>query len=688
MTHWWLEKPMRMIQTNLREIDADLDVERYIQRLEEFSANVVLFNVGGIVANYPTDLDWHFRNPYLQDDLVGKVIERVHQAGIRFLARFDFSKINEIYAQKNPQWLYKSVKGDTVNYNGQVHTCICGGYQQDYALKILEEACTRYPVDGVFFNMVGFVTYDYDHTYHGICQCENCSRLFGEQYGMALPIRENSDNPIYLKYEQFKRETSRDLFHRIHDLVKDIRTEACICTYAHEGVDVFRSESNSGIERTQPEWVYSAGENVRTVLNSWDEMRVVNAAVHFVDFQFRHAAVSAHLTHRRLAQNLASGGWLDYYVIGHLDNQDDRTCFAGVRDIYTFHKKNEAHYTRLKTVSDVALVYPSLNKAFGSLQEFRGIYQMLTEDHILFDVLHDSALEPTGALEQPASMEKLSGFQIIILPDMRQIPISTIQILDEYVLQGGKLLLTGFCSSLNDQGLPLSSPGLGSMGIKEFKDRVPFRKGMYWRIKREDKEVLRGLEDLDIIYLNDEFQVVHPAPLSRQFLGYIPPHMFGPPEKCYYLEDPLSLEIPGIIAHDYGKGSTVTVPWRIGYHYQQFSTHAHPALFRAILANLLRLERSLETNAHPLVEMVLHQQEGTGNMVLNLVNLSGQSWRATHRPIAIQDLAFSIRTKGEIGQVRSLSRSETLGFRKEGVKRITFLLPTLELFESIIIQPL
>ena len=81
MSKWWKQKPMRMIQTNLREIDAGLDVDEYIQKLKEFSADVVLFNVGGIVANYPTKLPFHYRNPYLNDDLVGKVLNRVKQEG-------------------------------------------------------------------------------------------------------------------------------------------------------------------------------------------------------------------------------------------------------------------------------------------------------------------------------------------------------------------------------------------------------------------------------------------------------------------------------------------------------------------------------------------------------------------------------------------------------------------------------
>src|SRR5687768_14326906 len=94
---WWSDTPMRMIQTNLREIDADLDVDAYVQTIKEFAANVVLFNVGGIVANYPTDLPFHYRNPHLCGDFVGDVLSRLKAEGLRMIARFDFSKVNAAY---------------------------------------------------------------------------------------------------------------------------------------------------------------------------------------------------------------------------------------------------------------------------------------------------------------------------------------------------------------------------------------------------------------------------------------------------------------------------------------------------------------------------------------------------------------------------------------------------------------
>jgi len=176
-----------MLQTNLREIDAAMDVERYVREVREFGANVVLFNVGGIVANYPTKLELHYRNPHMTGDLVGAVLARLHEQDIRMIGRFDFSKINEAFAAKHPEWLYVSEKGEHVNYNGQVHTCPSGGYRQEYMLKILGEAGERYPLDGVFFNMIGHTRRDYSGNHHGICQCENCRRLFKEYAGLALP---------------------------------------------------------------------------------------------------------------------------------------------------------------------------------------------------------------------------------------------------------------------------------------------------------------------------------------------------------------------------------------------------------------------------------------------------------------------------------------------------------------------
>ena len=42
---WWNRAPYRLVQTNLREIDATMDVDAYVQSIVEANANVVLINV-------------------------------------------------------------------------------------------------------------------------------------------------------------------------------------------------------------------------------------------------------------------------------------------------------------------------------------------------------------------------------------------------------------------------------------------------------------------------------------------------------------------------------------------------------------------------------------------------------------------------------------------------------------------
>ncbi|MHC4296302.1 MAG: alpha-amylase family protein [Planctomycetota bacterium] len=91
---WWLT-PHRLLQTNLREIDATMDTDKYVREVKEFGANIVLFNVGGIVANYPTKLEYHWRNTFMEGDLVGETLAKLHKADVKMIGRFDFSKINE-----------------------------------------------------------------------------------------------------------------------------------------------------------------------------------------------------------------------------------------------------------------------------------------------------------------------------------------------------------------------------------------------------------------------------------------------------------------------------------------------------------------------------------------------------------------------------------------------------------------
>lgn len=679
MAKWWTDKPRRLIQTNLREIDVDMDIEKFIKSIKDYSADTLLLNVGGIVANYETELDYHYRNPYMINNFAEEVINLAHKNDIYVIARFDFSRLNEQIAEQHPDWLYKSVGGKTVNYNGQVHTSFNGLYQQECSIKIMTEAAKKLPIDGVFINMHGYVTHDYSYNYIGICQSESDRIRFQQMYGHEqLPVAEDPNDSLFRDYVKFRSDTIKDLFLRRSQAVKAINENIAICNYTPEGTDIFRLESNTGIDRALPEFNYSASHHVKLVRNTWPGMAVSNSAVHFVDFAMRHTAVSPHLTASRLAQDLIHGGWLDYYVIGTLLNQEDRLCAQLVQGIFRYHQENEQTYTNLESVADICLIQPSTGAHYmSSGQEFRGVYRMLSEQHFIFDVVHDDVLESLNA------SARLSRYRTIILPNAENLSKEACAAIDAFVHAGGKLLATGATSTRDYKGTPMNEYQLSSLGGGKIKQSFPQQQGTYFAITEKDKTVLKGFEALDLVYLYGEYTQVEPKQGSSSMLNYVPPCMFGPPEKCYYTE--VSDE-PGLLRYSYGQGETVLIPWVIGSHYEKLSYHGHAMLVKSVLCDILGVKQNWKANVPPGVEIAAHRQSGTEWDLLHAVNITGQLGTAYHEPIRLHNLDFTFKPEREVREIVSLVNRQELQWEKRDDGRIGFTLPALELMETIIVK--
>src|SRR5688572_28564433 len=104
MNRWWRTFPWREIQTNLREIDMiDIRAEQVVADLQRFKATLLMINTAGIIASYPTDLPFHFQSPYLTGDSLEEIIAACHDAGIRVVARTDFSKVRRPIYEAHPE---------------------------------------------------------------------------------------------------------------------------------------------------------------------------------------------------------------------------------------------------------------------------------------------------------------------------------------------------------------------------------------------------------------------------------------------------------------------------------------------------------------------------------------------------------------------------------------------------------
>jgi hypothetical protein len=667
---WWNRAPYRLVQTNLRELDATMNADGYVQSIVDASANVVLLNVGGIVANYPTRLPFQFRNPFMKGDLVGELIGKLHAKGIKVVGRFDFSKLNETLASKRPEWLYVGTDGKQVNYNGQVHTCINGGYQQEYSRLILSEAIKAYPLDGVFFNMIGYTTSDYSGNYHGICQCGNCKTRFYDSTGYALPAKADMGDPVFREYNAFKKSTADKLFREIGQHIKTLDPELMINTYADAGVDMIASESSASIGR-EFEWNYSATDNVKRILGSYKDRSPGNLLIYFQDIGFRHIGTSPNLARVWMLENMLHAAPLGFVVIGTLVNYEDRIFIPTLNDLYGFHKTNERLFTNVNSRADVALIR-------GSGEEYKGLLKLLTEEHILFDVIEPSAL---GTDRTP---RKLEEYKALLLPDVTDMDSRLVATIDRYVESGGRVLATGATSTRDGSGKPMNSIRLQSLGVLPTYEHVKRSKSAYLKVSASDKAELgeKEFEHFTIMMLYSDFLKCTLSSAGAGLLKFLPETMFGPPEKCYFTEENITGS-PGVIKNTYGKGKSVYIPWHLGAQYYWKGNYMHRALFVGALKNILELERSIITDASPLMEISHISNRNNAFEWIGMINHSGQIGGSLREPVPLQNTSMRFKPTKPVKELKLLRSGKSLKFHERN-GWVECVVPSVEDFEMLL----
>ncbi|HSD48778.1 MAG TPA: alpha-amylase family protein [Actinomycetota bacterium] len=657
---WWEDWPWRLIQTNLREIDMrDIDAERYVASLRSFDATVALINTSGIVASYPTALDFHTPSRYLQGDDLATIVAACHDAGIKVIARTDFSKVRRALYERHPEWAAVRADGAIVDEHGDVHVCVNGAYQREHAPAIVEETITSLDVDGIYFNWAGYLSYDYRGVDHGICHCLSCGERFAAMFDLQLPAGRDLDDPVYRRYLVFQDRTLREDRARMHERLRQLRPDLAVDRAFPAGGFV-RQESNTALGRRV--WAYSASDNTKWVVASDPRMVSSNASVDFIDFPVRHVAVSPHLQRLRLAQALANGGGLDYYVIGRLEDKADRSGFEGVREIFRFQAAHEDAYRDLTSRARIAL----LTGSRPDIEEHRGWFRVLAEHHFLFDVLAVDAADDAA----------LARYGAIVIPGLEPIAGELARRLDAWVERGGRLVVSGLAGFRDEEYEPRDTPPFVCLGLERVREVRPEQRGAYFRI--DVREGFGRLADTELLYLDGPYvDAEYGSDVTRR-LSLIPPGPFGPPERVV-LEEPTGE--PAMTTRGSGDGRAIFLPWRCGALVER-DGHPNTSDF---LADVLQRHAELEPlggNLSSMVEVTLFERPN-GDLLLHLVNASGHFGQRELAPVRMHDAEVILPFEGEPVSVTALVGKRCTWSPAEG--RLTVRMPELGLFEALVI---
>lgn len=636
MNHWWTDYPWRLVQTNLRETDmADMNAQTYVEWLKDMKATVAMINTGGIVASYPTKVEDHTQSEFLSGDSLQTLMEECHKAGIRVIARMDFSKARRAVYERHPDWAYRDKNDEIIDYNGDVHMCICGGYQQQKALEILREAAQMLPIDGVFINMGGFQTKDYSYRDYGLCHCENCRRLFRQRFGRELPEDEHSDDAASRLYQVFKREIVEQTRTRVNALIKSISAEIAV-----DGVDFFRRESNTEYKRSGPLWQYNASSAARVIRSLKPACVCSSATVDYIGFFYRHISVGAELHALRMRQTIANFGALDYYLIGRMDNHRDKSAFPAVKAAFTYMAAHEAEYRGMRPFADVLVVREGKHMAS---EEARGWIRALTERHILL-----AEAEPETAWEAGS----LSRFQAVILADIQELPTRAAAMLDAYVRAGGSLVCTGATGILDECGGQRENIPLSCLGTKRIRQYRHDLASAMLEIGLQERASFPSLADTELVYFGDDFLFADYEDAVQTFMRLTPPQPLGAPERCCCRE---ATSLPGLTINHYGAGKAIHIPWLAGKIFQRDGYPNTFFLMRDILERFLGLQTVEQAPLSPMVEVTLgYSQDGRRAMV-HLVNNSGHFGCSYYAPIPVRDIRLKIRMEQRPEIVRLLT---------------------------------
>jgi Hypothetical glycosyl hydrolase 6 len=631
---WWMTEPIRFLQTNLSETDSTVDPRRLVTAVSDFGANTFLLNMGGIVAQYPTKVPFHYASAFFPPgrDLFGEVLREARARGVRVIGRFDLSKTQKPVFDAHPEWFFKRANGEPAIYSGLYSTCINGGYYREHALTILAEALDRYDVDGLFFNMFGNPATDYSGVAMGPCQCDACRSRFRARYGRDLPKAADAD------YRTFMADSARDVAATIAELIHRKRPQAAFLTYIKDHTDGIMSESNTAVGRALPLWPYSASDNVSRSVGSEPDKVAINLSMSFVDYPWRYAHVPSAETALRLYQNLAHGGPPAIVVSGTMDQQD-RTGLTAAKPIFDWHARHEDLFVGQKNAARVLLM------ATGDTNAYRGFFRLLSEKHIPFVVS-----ENLRWLDEASQR-----FDLVIAPGRPA------EGLERYVRSGGRLLVAGTT--------PPSIPVGTIVG--------PRRTQGYWRI--HDRRGLPSLERTSLLWIDGEYLELRP--IDAPLLTLIPTAMFGPPEKVW--GDKVETDVPGLVFADLGKGRVGYIPWDIGGLYYRHSSEGHAGLMVDVIDQLLPAGRQVRTDAHPLVEMTLMDQPARRRTLIHLVNVTGHQGTAYFAPLELRDIRIGVGR--DIRSARAVDLDRDLPITIDGPYR-SFTLPRLKAYEVIIIQ--
>jgi hypothetical protein len=145
-----------------------------------------------------------------------------------------------------------------------------------------------------------------------------------------------------------------------------------------------------------------------------------------------------------------------------------------------------------------------------------------------------------------------------------------------------------------------------------------------------------GRLDSELMLLDGPYQVVRARTGAETLYHVLLPQRFGPPELCYPEGDAES-DLPGVLIGRFGKGRCIFVPWEADVLYTHHGLAEHRALIADLAARFTR-PPLVRIEGPGRVELTVQRHQRSGDLLVHLVNYSGQNGNTYADPVPIHGM--------------------------------------------------
>ncbi|MGC1302508.1 MAG: alpha-amylase family protein, partial [Caulobacteraceae bacterium] len=458
----------RIVHVNFNEHDPEgFDVEAWADYLASAKAQATYLSVTNVVAFYPTKLDGLPVSPVLKGrDLFGECAQAARARGIRVIGRFSIDIAKSALATEHPDWFCRTRDGALVKRSlvgapddpsassEYAPTCQFTDYYTRFVPALFDEVLRRYPVDGLYTN--GWPGWEVVK-----CHCRQCQAIGDPDsaaYRAAYEARAVALWRMYAK--QIAGHDPRLIF--TGNLGGGFKGGDLDLGQLTREAPWYQADNQGRGGIGAPAWDASQQTRIGRALAGGRPVTNITAGYEISgDIRWRNVTGNPAEVRSRLYQTLAAGGVIHYHWLGyHQGFVEDRRWQAVGREVLAWQAANDAHFHNVRSLASVALVVSQRSNRLyrappgtDALDAVQGMYQLLTEARIPFDVILESDLTPAT----------LSRYRALVLPNVALMSDGQAQAVLAFARSGGSVLATFETGLYDEKGTARPDFALGEL---------------------------------------------------------------------------------------------------------------------------------------------------------------------------------------------------------------------------------